>query len=176
MMPKMKIYAFWVLTVFLFGCTSLSVPVVYRAGETEKSWEYTEVLCMERGIEYPLPDGRHELQVVEQADSECSKCLACRDVAGRMIPLVEGERTFGYAVCRNTPQYLLVFDNFASKQNRVLLYMLLSSRPVLCYNAELDAHSDLRVIWRVASWSQEGILLVGVGEDASVVYRMLPLE
>ena len=181
MMPKMKICAPWVLAVFLSGCACPVVPVACSAGEApglvENSWECIEVPRMERGIEYPLPDGRHELLVLELADGEYSKCLACRDSSGELVSLVKGERTFGYAVCRHAPQYLLVFNNFASKQNLVLLYRLSSSRPVLCYaGAELDGCYECRVSWRVASWSRQGILLVGSREAASDVYWLLPLE
>jgi hypothetical protein len=181
MMPKMKICAFWVLALLVSGCACSTAPVVYSASEAhglmEKSWEYTEVPCMEREKEYPLPGGRHTLMVAELADAEFSKCLACLDSSGKLVPLAEGERTFGYAVCRQIPQYLLVFDNYASRQNRVLLFKLSSSRLVLCYDgAEFDGSFECCVVWRVAAWNRQGILLEGYRDDASCVYRLLPLE
>lgn len=181
MMPKMKICAFWVLALLVSGCACSTAPVVYSASEAhglmEKSWEYTEVPCMEREKEYPFPNGRHTLMVAELADAEFSKCLACLDSSGKLVPLAEGERTFGYAVCRQTLQYLLVFNNFASNQNQVLLYRISSSSPVLCYDgSELDSCSECRVDWRVASWNRHGILLVGHREGASDEYWLLPLE
>ena len=181
MIPKMKICALWVLVVLLSGCACSKVIFECAPMEAwwlvERSWEYEEEACMELGKGYPLPDGRHELLVVEQADGEYSKCLACRNAAGELVPLVEGERTFGYAVCRQTPHYLLVFNNFASNQNQVLLYRISSSCPVLCYDgSELDSCSECRVDWRVASWNRQGILLVGHREGASDEYWLLPLE
>ena len=181
MMPKMKICALWVLVVLLSGCACSKVIFECTPMEAwwlvERSWEYEEEAYMELGKGYPLPDGRHELLVVEQADGECSKCLACRNAAGELVLLVEGERTFGYAVCRQTPQYLLVFDNFASRKNRVLLYKLSSSRPVLCFDGtEFDDFFGCRVAWSVASWNPQGILLHGNQEGASGVFWLLPWE
>lgn len=181
MIFRISIFAILVLSVYLCGCVCSKVPAVCSPmearGLVEQSCEFTEVPCMEPGQEYSLPNGRQKVLVVAQADGEYSKCLACRDSAGNLIPLVEGERTFGYAVCRNTPQFLLVFDNIASKQNRVLLYKLSSSCPVLYYDgAEHDACFECRVAWRVASWNQQGILLEGNREGTSSVYCLLPLE
>ena len=181
MIVRTSIFAILVLSVLLCGSACSKAPAVCSPmvprGLVEQSWEFTEVPCMELGQEYSLSNGWQKVLVVAQADGEYSKCLACRDSAGNLMPLVEGERTFGYAVCRNTPQYLLVFDNFASKQNRVLLYKLSSSCPVLYYDgAEHDACLKCRVAWSVASWNQYGILLEGNREDSPSVYWLLPLE
>ena len=181
MIFRASILAILMLSVLLCGSACSKAPVVccpmVARGLVEQSWGFTEVSCMEPGQEYTLPNGRQKVLVVAQADGEYSKCLACRDSAGKLMPLVAGERTFGYAVCRNAPQYLLVFDNFASKQNRVLLYKLSSSFPVLCYDgAEHDACFEWRVTWSVASWNQQGILLEGNREDSSSVYCLLPME
>ena len=181
MMPKMKICTLWVLVVLLSGCACSNVIFECTPMEAwwlvERSWEYEEEACMELGKVYPLPDGRHELLVVEQADGEYSRCLVGRNSAGELVPLVEGERTFGFAVSRQVPQYLLVFDNYASRQNRVLLYKLSSSRPVLCFDGtEFDDCFGCRVAWSVASWNPQGILLYGNQEGASGVFLLLPRD
>lgn len=178
-MPRMKLLALWTLPFLLGNCSSVVRMPLVCSPETaqvlvKSSWEYTEAHCLDPGRRYLLPGGQHQLVVEELEDDECSKALVFNGVEGVCVPLVKGGRTFGYAVCRQTPQYIVVFDNFASRENRALLYRIAAGQPELCYG-EVE-NLETRVGWSVASWNAQGILLKGDAENGLSLYQLFPLE
>lgn len=178
-MPKMKLLALWSLPFLLVSCSSVvRMPVVCSPEMAQvlvkSSWKYTEAHCLDPGRRYLLPGGQHQLVVEELGDDEYSKALVFKGGEGVSVPLVKGERSFSYAVCRQSPQYIVVFDNFASRENRALLYRITSGQPELCYG-EVE-NFETRVGWSVASWNAQGILLKGDAENGLSLYQLLPLE
>lgn len=179
MIPKMKLLALWWLPFFLVSCSSaVRIPVACSPEKAQallkSSWEYSVEHCLQPGKHYPLPGGQYELVVEELENDEYTKALVFKGSTGVSVTLVKGERTFNYAVCRQSPQYIVVFDNFASQQNRALLYRITSGLPKLCCG-EVE-NFGTRVVWSVVSWDAQGILLEGDAEDGSLLNQLFPLE
>ncbi|MBQ5664274.1 MAG: hypothetical protein IIV41_00225 [Akkermansia sp.] len=161
------------LPALLVGCAQVDT-LQHRP---EKAWEYTEVACMAPDKSYPFPCGKGELRVLDLPESEYSKCLTFSDASGNKVPLMEGERTFGYAACCHEPQYIVLFDNYASRQNRVHVYRIKDKQPVLYYDGTREMENSIaRNSWRVASWFESGILLEQQAESSAPCYHFLPVK
>lgn len=133
---------------------------------------------MKTGETYPLAEACARLRVENSADGE-EKHLMLHRGGSRPARLGTSIRHFGYAWSPLNPEYLVVFHNYASKENSVCIYRLRPKTEELYY--ELENATDERCTWSVKTWTRSSIVLEGVpasslpGEEATL-YCHIPLQ
>lgn len=133
---------------------------------------------MKTGESYPLAEACARLRVENSADGEEKHLMLHR---GDSWPARLGTsiRHFGYAWSPLAPEYLIVFNNYASKENSARIYRLLPETEELYY--KIENATDERCTWSVKTWTRSSIVLEGVlasslPGDKATLYCHIPLQ
>ncbi len=128
---------------------------------------------METGKSYPLAVEGMRLRVEPSADSE-GKRLTLHSENSRPAQLDTSIRHFGYAWSPPAPEYLVVFNNYASRENSVRIYRFRPETEELYYKFENT--TDARCAWSVKTWTPTRIILEGTQEaKTKKIYCTIPL-
>ena len=128
---------------------------------------------MKTGESYPLAEACARLRVENSADGEEKHLMLHR---GDSWPARLGTsiRHFGYAWSPLAPEYLVVFNNYASRENSVRIYRFRPETKELYYKFENT--TDARCAWSVKTWTPTRIILEGTQEaKTKKIYCTIPL-
>lgn len=144
----------------------------------EPSLPHTNTPWMKTGESYPLAEKCARLRVELPADGVDKRLMLHRSNSWPAV-LDSSIRHFGYAWSPLAPEYLVLFNNYASKENSVRIYRLLPKTEELY--CQLENATDERCTWSVKTWTRNSIILEGILESShpgnkTALYCHIPLQ